>query len=154
MHVLRLFEFCLSELVNLLELLLSGQLFTKTLLGCTKLFLGSIEALHLLSQNSVDCGDVGTLIVQFGSKGRQLILENGNLALERFLIFLLSGEFLSDLGQFAILCLNVVLGGTIVFLLSFEALLVLVKVIFALVKGVLVLAEALTSFVDKLVTLA
>jgi hypothetical protein len=67
-HLLRLFVLVLSQLVHLLQLLLSGLFFAESLLGGSEFLLCGIKTLHLFGQNGVDRCNVGAFVVQLSCK--------------------------------------------------------------------------------------
>jgi len=140
--------------ITLLKSHLQLLFLAQTVLGSSKSLFGGLEPLHLFFQNFVDTGYIAALIVQFGSKGGQLVTEDNYLALET--VFLLAGpsNSLTNFCQMAILTLDSMLRTIVVFFLALQAGFMSLELRFLVVKEVLVNSECLTFLGDKSITTA
>jgi hypothetical protein len=140
--------------ITLLKSHLHLLFLAQTVLGSSKSLFGGLEPLHLFFQNFVDAGYIAALIVQFGSKGGQLVTEDNYLALETVFLLAGPGNSLTNFGQMAILTLNSMLRTIVVFFLALQAGLMSLELRFLVVKEVLVNSECLTFLGDKSITTA
>lgn len=136
-EVLRVFELRLCNLVAALEGLLRVLLRAEAALGSCVLFLGGIQALHVVFEDGVDGGDVPSLVGQFLGVRGQLVALGGDLTGEIFLFLFGARLFLTVLSELQGLGEDV--GGNLLvsFLLALEALLISLKFTFTLVVKLL-----------------
>lgn len=136
-EVLRVFELRLCNLVAALEGVLRVLLLGEAFLGGRVLFLGGIQALHVVFEDGVDGGDVASLVGQFLGVRGQLVALGGDLTGEIFLFLFSARLFLTVLSELQGLGEDV--GGNLLvsFLLTLEALLISFKFTFTLVVKLL-----------------
>ena len=124
---------------------------SQSLLSRLILLLSSLETLHLLFEDFVDVGDGTTFVLELSGEGRQLIRQNGDLALGDFDFFIAALKRLSNLDKLALFGLDLTLSLLVGFLLALKASEVLLVLVLFALQPAFAVTVLDTSLVDELI---